>query len=168
MELWDVYTRDRVKTGRVIQRGRQLQPGDYHLVTDIWIMDSRGRLLIQQRSWAKESAPGLWCCTGGSVIAGEDSLQGMQREMREELGVPPDLTHSRVVLTSLGTYSLKDIYLVRQDIPESALSLQAEEVIAARWVTFKELQALTAQPKVFYRLAYLPKLLPILAGEAAV
>ncbi len=32
MELWDVYNEERIRTGRTMVRGRQMKPGDYHLI----------------------------------------------------------------------------------------------------------------------------------------
>ena len=166
MELWDVYTYDRIKTGRTIQRGARLQPGEYHLVADMWIMDCQGRLLIQQRSLEKESAPGLWCCTGGSITAGEESLPGMIREMKEELGVAPDVSNTRMAFSCHGRNSIKDIYVIRQDIPMDAFRLQKEEVIQVKWVSLAELKALVRDESTFHQLGYFDELFAVLDKEA--
>ena len=54
MELWDIYDIDRVRTGRVAQRGKPaseggLGEGEYHLVVHICVFNGRGQLLLQQR-----------------------------------------------------------------------------------------------------------------------
>lgn len=59
MELWDVYTVDREKTGRTWQRGNRLENGDYHLVIHVCIFNKDGQMLIQQRQpfkdgWARQ------------------------------------------------------------------------------------------------------------------
>lgn len=166
MELWDVYTYDRVKTGRTVVRGSCMQSGDYHLVADMWIMNSRGQVLIQQRSFDKETAPGLWSCTGGSVVAGEDTYTAMCREVEEELGVAPDLEHTRLLFSCHGKNSIKDIYLIRQDIRMEQFSLQKEEVLQVRWVSLDELRNLTQQPEFFHALGYFEPLFEHLNKEA--
>ncbi len=37
MEKWDLYTKDRVKTGRSHTRGEELPEGLFHLVVHIWL-----------------------------------------------------------------------------------------------------------------------------------
>lgn len=48
-ELWDIYTKDREKTGRFHRRGDPMKAGEYHLVVHVCIFNSRNQLLIQQR-----------------------------------------------------------------------------------------------------------------------
>lgn len=53
-ELWDIYTKDRIKTGRFHVRGQKMQEGDYHLVVHVCIFNSKSEMLIQQRQPFKE------------------------------------------------------------------------------------------------------------------
>ncbi len=90
MELWDVVDRDGRPTGRTMTRGSRAAPGDYHVVVHVWIADESGLWLIQRRAPHVESDPDIWACTGGSVLAGEDSRSAAVRETQEELGVTLD------------------------------------------------------------------------------
>ena len=85
-ELWDVYTEERVLTGRLQQRGLPIPEGAYHLVVNIWVVREDGRILLTRRDPRKPYG-GWWETTGGSVVAGEDSLQGAIRETGEETGI---------------------------------------------------------------------------------
>ncbi len=164
-ELWDVYDVSRRKTGRTVVRGEALADGEYHLIADIWIMNSKGEVLLQKRSMEKELAPGLWCCTGGSAIAGENGRQAFIREMTEELGVAPDLAHSEIVFSyTKGSYH-KDVWLVRQNIPMEAFQLQKEEVEAVRWVPLAELEVLAKNPAMVWQLSYLDRIIAYLKGK---
>ena len=91
MEKWDLYTKDRVKTGRSRIRGDERPEGLFHLVVHVWLKNSEGRYLISQRSADRPTFPLMWETTGGSVLMGEDSLTGAIREAKEELGIdlPP-------------------------------------------------------------------------------
>lgn len=56
------------------------------------IIDSAGRYLMQLRDDIPIIAyPGHWCLFGGAVEPGEDDLQGMRRELEEELAFRPAL-----------------------------------------------------------------------------
>ena len=98
MELWDIYDIDRVRTGRVAQRGKPaseggLGEGEYHLVVHICVFNGRGQLLLQQRQKDKEGYPNLWdVSAAGSALAGENSAAAASRELREELGLVHDFT----------------------------------------------------------------------------
>ena len=91
MELWDIYDIDRVRTGRVAQRGKPaseggLGEGEYHLVVHICVFNGHGQLLLQQRQKDKEGYPNLWdVSAAGSALAGENSAAAASRELREEL-----------------------------------------------------------------------------------
>lgn len=164
-EFWDIYDKDRRKTGRVQERGKpSASPDDYHLVVEIWLRNSKGEVLLTKRHPDKHYG-GLWECTGGSVLAGEDSLPAAIREVKEEIGV--DLTHGApgVLLASLsirreGQYSAHyDVYLFERDISLEQLVLQSEEVVDAKWVnqaTLKQMEAagelapFKAQPFAFF------------------
>lgn len=92
MEIWDLYTSERKKTGRTHVRGEPIPEGCFHLVVHIWLRNASGQYLISQRSADRPTFPLMWETTGGSVLAGEDSLAGAVREAREELGIdlPPE------------------------------------------------------------------------------
>ena len=80
MELWDVYDKNRNKTGKTHVRGVPMAEGEYHIVTDIWTINLEGKLLLTQRH--PDKTFGLWWeCTGGSAKVGESSLESVLREL---------------------------------------------------------------------------------------
>ena len=85
MEVWDIYTKDRVKTGRTCLRGEPRGEGEYHLAVHVWIQNREGKFLISRRSENKKKFPHMYECVGGAVVAGEDSLEGALRESFEEV-----------------------------------------------------------------------------------
>ena len=86
LEMWDLYNGKREKTGKVLPRGVPVPKGLYHLTVSAWIVNSQGQYLLSRRH-PQKTYPLCWECTGGSVLAGEDSLNGAVREVREELGI---------------------------------------------------------------------------------
>ena len=87
MELWDLYDKDRRPLGRTHQRGLPVPPGAYHLAVIVVILNPKGEVLLTRRAPEKDACPGWWENTGGSVLAGETSLEAITRELREETGL---------------------------------------------------------------------------------
>lgn len=138
MELVDLYDENRVPLGRTAERSAQKGPGEYRMVVHVCVFDRRGRMLIQQRAKEKFIWPGLWdVSVGGGVDAGETSRQGAEREFREELGYPLDLSGLRPSVTVNFDGGFDDFYLITKDLP--SLVLQKEEVQAVRWAALEEI-----------------------------
>ncbi len=146
MELWDIYDIDRVRTGRVAQRGKPaseggLGEGEYHLVVHICVFNGRGQLLLQQRQKDKEGYPNLWdVSAAGSALAGENSAAAASRELREELGLVHDFTKERPFWTTHFERGFDDWYFIRIEANINDLRLQPEEVQDARWADLAEIE----------------------------
>ena len=140
MELWDVYNKDRIKTGGKIERGNAITNGDYHLVIHICIFNSKNEMLIQQRQPFKKGWSNLWDITvGGSAIAGDTSGQAAKRELFEELGHEIDFSQVRPHFTINFQEGFDDFYIVEEDIEIEKLNLQYEEVQRVKWAAKDEI-----------------------------
>lgn len=140
MELVDLYDENRVPLGKTAERNGPKGPGEYRMVVHVCVFDRQGRLLIQQRARSKFIFPNLWdVSVGGGVDAGETSRQGAEREFREELGVPLDLSGLRPSVTVNFDGGFDDFYILTKDLDPVSLTLQKEEVQAVRQVTLEEL-----------------------------
>ena len=61
MEMVDLYDENRLPLGRTAERYAPKGEGEYRVVVHICVFDSRGRLLIQQRSREKAVwLPEVW------------------------------------------------------------------------------------------------------------
>lgn len=138
-ELWDLYTKDREKTGELHRRGDEMKDGEYHLVIHVCIFNSKNQLLLQQRQPFKEGWPNMWDVTvGGSALQGESSFQAAERELFEEIGLKLDLAETRPNFTINFAQGFDDYYILEQEVDLTALCLQEEEVQAVRWVSREE------------------------------
>ena len=125
-ERWDLYDAAGRKTGRVQRRGDPLAPGDYHLCVHVWVRDAAGRYLLTKRAPEKGGA-GLWECTGGSALRGEDSLTAALREVWEEAGLRLDPERGELLFRFSGDHFHCDVWLFRQDFDPDALVLRPGE-----------------------------------------
>jgi 8-oxo-dGTP diphosphatase len=147
MEIWDIYDKNREKTGKTIVRGESLEQGEYHLVVHMWILNSRGEFLIQKRASCVKSSPNMWAITGGAAIAGDDSYTACQREVFEELGIKADMSCAEVYLTVKRQDSICDVWVIRQDFELDECTLQEEELSEVRWATVTEVNELIGMGK---------------------
>lgn len=148
MELWDIYDKNRLLTGRTIERGNKLKQDDFHLVVHVCIFNSKNEMLIQQRQPWKEGWPNMWDITvGGSALAGESSIEAAERETSEEIGYKINLSNERPFFTINFETGFDDYYLVEKEIDIESLILQYEEVKAVKWASREEVLQLIKEGK---------------------
>ena len=88
MELWDIYDKDKKRTGRTMERNDwKLKEGEYHLTVLGVIARKDGKFLITKRVMTKAWAAGWWEVSGGAAQAGEESKDAVLREVKEETGL---------------------------------------------------------------------------------
>lgn len=149
-EIWDVLDEHGNKTGRYAERGRKRAPGDYHLVVQVWKHNGKGKWLIDKRASTKGSSiDGKWETTGGSAIAGDDSLSAALRETKEELGINLDpekgvLFHSTVRHGYDGNTWIQDDWVFEHDCPIEDVRFQESETCDAMWATADQIRAMMA------------------------
>ncbi len=145
MELWDIYDENGNLTGRTTPRmegGASMPEGEYHLAVTVVTVNSRGEIFCTRRSPEKPLFPGMWENTGGSVLAGETSLQGAIRELKEETGLtaaPEDLTFFYRIKRA---DSFMDVYFLRRDFSIDEVVFQLGETNGAKWFPYEEWERL--------------------------
>lgn len=140
-EIWDIYDTDRNKTGKTARRGvDKLKEGEYHIIVNAIIMNSKNEILISQRAEFKEF-PLMWECNGGSILKGETSLEGVLREVKEELGLEfkaEDAIYLKEVRRDRLPPDFKDLWLFRKDVDLKDVTFPDGEAVAAKWVSIDE------------------------------
>ncbi|MCL2487278.1 MAG: GNAT family N-acetyltransferase [Oscillospiraceae bacterium] len=149
-EIWDVYDRDRNKTGRYTERGRPMATGDYHIVVHVWKRNKRGEWLIDKRTPRRQNDRwgGLWETTGGSALAGDDSLAAALRETKEELGITLKPRKGLLFRSDAreieGHTWFQDAWVFACDGPAEAVTFQPGETCDAMWVSSAKLREMMA------------------------
>ncbi len=160
-EIWDLYSENRELLGRDHIRGEQLPIDGYHLVVHVWIRNSKGEYLISQRSANRPRYPLMWECVGGSVVKGEDSLQGALREVKEEVGIDlePDKGHVlftkvRKIMEGKIVNDIVDVWLFDYDGEVNLSNATTDEVAQVAWMNGGQIRDLHEQKVLVGTLEY--------------
>ena len=148
-EIWDLYDENREFLGKDHVRGEQLPIDGYHLVVHVWIRNSRGEYLISQRSANRPTFPLVWECVDGSVVKGEDSLQGVLREVKEEVGVDLLPEKGQVILSDIKKIEfgkvvnkIVDVWLFEYDGEVDLSNATTDEVAQVAWMNRSQIKEL--------------------------
>ena len=140
-ELWDIYDINKNKTGRTTTRKNfELKKGEYHIVVTAIILNSKNEILISKRAEHKRHAL-MWECSGGSILAGETSLEGMLREIKEELGIEfskEEAIFLKEIRRDKIPPDFKDLWLFQRDVKDEEITFPDGEAIDYKWVTIEE------------------------------
>lgn len=148
-EIWDLYDENRELLGKDHVRGEQLPIDGYHLVVHVWIRNSKGEYLISQRSANRPTNPLMWECVDGSVVKGEDSLQGVLREVKEEVGIDLLPEKGQVVLSDIKKIEfgkvvnkIVDVWLFDYDGEVDLGNATTDEVAQVAWMNREQIKEL--------------------------
>ena len=82
----------------------------------------------------------MWECCGGSVKSGETSLEGMLREIKEELGINFNKREAMYLETIKDekNHDFKDLWVFKRNIKKNEITKPDGEVIDTKWVKIEE------------------------------
>ena len=145
MEYFDVLDKNRKPLGYTKKRGEELEESEYNTGIEIWIFNDK-KLLLTQRSIEK-SHPLEWEVPGGCSQKGETSIDTLEREVKEEIGV--DINNEYKLLgTELYKKQFVDMYKSNIKVDLSKVKLQAEEVSDIKFVTKEEFLEMAKNDKI--------------------
>ena len=137
-EIWDLYYVDGTPAGRQMVRAYEIPAGLYHLVCEVLVRHTDGEYLLMRRSLTKDVFPGCWEATaGGSALAGENELDCIRRELREETGIVAE-NFEMVDRLIINDDTIFYTWLCVTDWDKSAVTLQEGETMDFRWVSEAE------------------------------
>ena len=138
IELFDMYDVNRKLLGHTHPRGVPIPKGEYHIVVQVCVLDRQGRLLMTKRHSDKIDG-NMWEVTAGSALAGEDSVTGAMRELREETGIAVQKEQMKLLYTRTGHDFFLDSYVVYldEDGEDVSVALQEGETVDFIWADWE-------------------------------
>lgn len=165
MEIWDLYTENKEKKGLTHVRGEEIPDHLYHLVVHVWIKNKNNKYLISRRSCDRKSYPLYLECPGGSVLKGENSIDGAIREVFEEVGINLNkangkLVYSKVrkVINNKKFNDILDVWLFETEDDFDLLRATTKEVSECMWLTKEEIRKIYKKKELVPTLDYFFKL----------
>lgn len=152
LEFWDIYDKNKQKTGRVMKRNDwHLADDEYHLTVLGAVARPDGKFLITKRVMDKAWAPGWWEIPGGACQAGERSEDAVRREVMEETGLDVARADGGYVFTyhrenpGEGDNYFVDVYRFVMDFEKKDVHLQTEETADFRLAGPEEIKEIAKQ-----------------------
>jgi isopentenyl-diphosphate delta-isomerase len=127
----------------VMEKLRAHREGVLHRAVSVIILDSAGRLVLQQRSAGKYHGAGLWSNTACGHPRPDESPRGTaQRRLREEMGLTCALRHAGTVVYRAKVGDLIEHEVDHVFVGETVDEPRADpaEVMAWRAIPLDELQ----------------------------
>ena len=132
-EILDLYNEHFELIGKTIVRGEKLNQNEYIMLAVVFIKNNEGKYLIQKTSKEKNN---IFSSTGGHVLHGENPLDAIIREIKEEL----NLTVQKNQLKFIDRMIFKDkpcifnLFLLESDFDINQIKIQEEEVESIEWL----------------------------------
>lgn len=147
-EYFDILDENGNKTGKVKLRSEVHRDGDWHKAVHIWIINHNGDILLQRRCATKDSNPNMLdISSAGHLTAGDNSLDGAVRELKEELNIdvkPEELLFIKTLKRS-SKYNetfinneFDDLYILKTTKSIEDMKYQEEEISEIFFVPYKE------------------------------
>ncbi len=149
-EIWDIYDENKKPTGRLAERGvYPFKENEFYIVVTGIILNSKNEILVSKRA-AHKKFPFYSECNGGSILKGETSLQGMLRELKEELGLSfkeNDAVFYKTIVRK-DKNNFKDLWLFRRDIDAREITFPDGEATEAKWITIDEFNKMVQKNEI--------------------
>lgn len=162
-ELFDILDENGNKTGKTKLRSKVHRDGDWHKTIHIWIINDNGDILLQRRCATKDSNPNMLdISSAGHLSAGDDSLEGALRELKEELNldIKPEELHFIKTLKESTKYTetfinneFNDLYVLRTNKRIEDMKFQEEEISEIMYIPYKKFKEMikNRQPDLLMR-----------------
>lgn len=147
-EYFDILDESGNKTGKTKLRDEVHRDGDWHKAVHIWIINVKGEILLQRRCATKDSNPNMLDIScAGHLSAGDLSLSGAIRELKEELNLDVNWEELKFIKTlkksskytsTFINNEFDDLYILRTNKRTIDMKFQKEEISEIFFVPYKQ------------------------------
>lgn len=96
----------------------------------------------------------MWEATAGHVKAGETDLDGIMREVEEEIGIKLEKDDFIFLKSLIVKQSILDVWLVKKDIDIKDIKLRENETIDVKYVSFDKFKKMLKNNEIIQNLSY--------------
>ena len=156
-EYFDILDENGNKTGKTKLRSEVHRDGDWHKGIHIWIFNNNGDILLQRRCATKDSNPNMIDIScAGHLTAGDDSLTGAIRELKEELDLDVTKEDLKLIKTlkrankyteTFINNEFDDLYILITDKKIEDMKYQEEEISELMFVPYIEFKHMVQRNK---------------------
>ncbi|TSJ81265.1 MAG: NUDIX domain-containing protein [Candidatus Cardinium sp.] len=150
-DIIDVLDEQGNKTGEVLPRKEIHRLGKIHRAIHLYLFDkSSNKLLIQRRSSSVDHFPNMLSISVmGHVNTGEESIQAVKRELKEELSIDPNqvkmdflfsIRQDNVLAPSYIDRQFNDVYLGWATFKAEEIQFDPNEVSEVKLMHFSEFE----------------------------
>jgi len=148
---YEVLDETGIPTGKLADKSAVHTQQLWHGVVNVWVVNSKGELLMQLRAPGVELSPSVWdVSTGSHVRPGETPQAAAQRCLQSELGIavaPQELKHlfniqCKNPLPNGTTHNVfGHVFLVQQDVDIASLQVDPAKIAQLAWVPIMQLMS---------------------------
>ena len=113
------------------------EKGLYYGLVGMWIINSKGQILLQKRSANKKSNPNMWAMCAGHIQTCETYDEAVIRETREEIGLRLEKKDIKPLLEIADGAKLYKGYYTLCDWAIQNFKRQESEVSELKWIDFE-------------------------------
>ena len=152
MELEDLYNKNFNKLNKTIRRRVDEIPEGCYVMMSYALIKNNDKYLLEEATARSNNTLAI---PGGHVLAGENGLTGLKRELKEELNL------DNIIIKHLDTIDypynsyIFNIYLIEDKINIDNLVYDPNEVVNINWYTKEEILNKIKEGKVNKGYAYI-------------
>ena len=152
MELEDLYDNNFNKLNKTIRRRIDEIPDGCYVMMSYALIKNNNKYLLEQ---ATSKSNNTLAIPGGHVLAGEDGLTGLKRELKEELILKNvTIKHLDTIIYPYNRY-IFNIYLIEDNVNIEDLVYDSKEIINVKWYTKGEILNKIKRSKINKGYAYI-------------
>lgn len=152
MELEDLYDSNFNRLDKTIRRRVDEIPEDCYVMMSYALIKNNDKYLLEQATARSNNTLAI---PGGHVLAGEDGLTGLKRELKEELNLENiNIKHLDTIIYPYNSY-IFNIYLIEDNIDTNNIEYDSNEVTNINWYSKEEILERIKDGKVNKGYAYI-------------
>lgn len=152
MELEDLYDSKFNKLDKTIRRRVDKIPENCYVMMSYALIKNNDKYLLEEATARSNNTLAI---PGGHILAGEDGITGLKRELKEELNLEHlNIKHLDTIIYPYNNY-IFNIYLIEDEIDINNIVYDFSEVVNIDWYTKEEIFNKIKEGKVNKGYAYI-------------